>query len=121
MNNNNNNYGNYNLIPIREKRNIRDKRDKGRMNYSECEPDLLKRISFMAHNEYKGACFACDVGCSVSRSGYSPMNYSPYNNLIRRRDITPLRNGEEDFKDSYNIRVNKNGFENDNNYYVTED
>ena len=75
----------------------------------------------MGNHEYRGQCFACDVGCSISRSGYSPMNYSPYNNLIRRRDITPLknRNGDE-YNGSYNIKVNKNGIENDNNYYLTE-
>ena len=76
----------------------------------------------MGHHEYRGQCFACDVGCSVSRSGYSPMNYSPYNNLIRRRDITPLRNTEKDEYDGkyYNINANKTGIENDNNYYLTE-
>ena len=42
-------------------------------------------------NYYQGSCFACDVGCAVSISGYSPMNYSPYNNKIKRRDVTPLK------------------------------
>ena len=42
-------------------------------------------------NEYLSSCFACDVGCSVSRSGYSPMTYSPYEKNKRRRDITPLK------------------------------
>ena len=49
------------------------------------------------------------------------MNFSPYNNLIRRRDITPLKNRDGDeYNGSYNIKVNKNGIENDNNYYLTE-
>ena len=39
-----------------------------------------------------GTCWACDVGCSVSTTGYSPMNFSPYNN-IRRRDVTPVKPG----------------------------
>lgn len=43
-------------------------------------------------NIYSSTCFACDVGCAVSRSGYSPMTYSPYNNRIKRREVTPLRN-----------------------------
>ena len=43
-------------------------------------------------NKYSSTCFACDVGCAVSRSGYSPMTYSPYNNRIKRREVTPLRN-----------------------------
>jgi hypothetical protein len=39
-----------------------------------------------------GNCFACDLGCSVSSSGYSPMTYSPYKNQIKRRDVTPMKN-----------------------------
>ena len=42
-------------------------------------------------NEYLSSCFACDLGCSVSRSGYSPMTYSPYEKNKRRRDITPYK------------------------------
>ena len=97
---NNNNYYNVNSNDknkkeiIGDKINIRDKRDKGRFNYSEVNSDSLQKINFMDHSEYKGGCFACDVGCSVSRSGYSPMNYCPYNNLIRRREVTPLKNRE---------------------------
>ena len=41
--------------------------------------------------EYLSSCFACDVGCSVSRSGYSPMTYVPYDNRIKRREQTPLK------------------------------
>ena len=40
---------------------------------------------------FSNTCFACDVGCGVSRSGYSPMTYSPYDNTIKRRDNTPLK------------------------------
>ena len=102
--------------------NDRDKRDKGKLNYSECSFNSLQKINFMKNNEYKGACFACDVGCSVSRSGYSPMNYSPYNNLIRRRESTPLKNVKiKDFEELHNTQDNKNEIENvDNNYYLTE-
>ena len=39
-----------------------------------------------------GNCFACDLGCSVSSSGYSPMTYSPYKNQLKRRDVTPIKN-----------------------------
>ena len=115
------NMDNYGQIPIKEKKNLRNKRGKGKLNYSECEPESIKKINFMGHNEYKGACFACDVGCSISRSGYSPMNYSPYNNLIKRREVTPIKNSDgHNFNGTYNIRVNKNGIEKDNNYYLTE-
>ena len=37
------------------------------------------------------SCFACDVGCSVSRTGYSLMTYSPFNNKIKRKEETPLK------------------------------
>ena len=35
-----------------------------------------------------GSCWACDVGCSVSTTGYSPMNFSPYNSKFKRQNIT---------------------------------
>ena len=100
-------------------------RDKGRYSYSELNPDDIKKIDFMGTSaEYKGSCFACDVGCSVSRSGYSPMNYNPYNNMIKRKEITPLRYGNRKIYDEhYNTEINKkeiNDDNNDNNYYLTE-
>ena len=75
----------------------RDKREKGRINYSECNSKSLKKINFRKNSndifsEYKVTCFACDVGCSVSRTGYSQMSYSPYNNIIKRREFTPIKN-----------------------------
>ena len=72
--------------------------------------------------EYKRSCFACDVGCSVSKSGYSPMSFSPYNNLIRRRDITPIgRNIRKRKKSKKSIKRNlqRINMGNDNNYYLT--
>jgi len=106
----------------KEKKYINDKRDKGKIYFTECNPDSIRKINFLGENEYKGRCFACDVGCSVSRSGYSPMNYSPYNNKIKRREITPLRyrDDEIEYNEPYNIRVNRTGIENDNNYNLIE-
>ena len=84
---------------------IKNKRSSKRsINYSQCNPESLKKINFLRPNqnpfyddmEYKGSCFACDLGCSVSRSGYSCMNYSPYNNLIRRRSVTPLKYSKDE-------------------------
>ena len=46
----------------------------------------------MNRKEYLSSCFACDVGCSISRTGYSPMTFSPYDNRIKRKHITPLKN-----------------------------
>ena len=116
-----NNNNEQKIINERNIRNIRDKRDKGKFNYSQCSIDSLKKINFMRNSDYKGACFACDVGCSISRSGYSPMNYSPYNNLIRRRESTPLKNEKKnEFERLCNTQNIKNGIENENNYYLTE-
>ena len=39
------------------------------------------------------SCFACDVGCGVSRTGYSSMTYSPFNKRLKRKEETPLKNG----------------------------
>jgi hypothetical protein len=40
-----------------------------------------------------GNCWACELGCSVSTTGYSPMTFSPYKNTFRRRDVTPMKEG----------------------------
>ena len=34
---------------------------------------------------YVGSCFACDLGFSISRSGYSPMTFSPYDKKKREK------------------------------------
>ena len=120
----NKNNNRYNRILINEEHNIRDKRNKGQYTYSEVSSDEVKKIRFMNNSaRYKGNCFACEVGCSVSRSGYSPMNYVPYNNMIRRREETPLNKDRRNiYDDEYNnIRVNKTDVNNDNNYYLTEE
>ena len=50
-------------------------------------------------NDYSSSCFACEAGCGVSVSGYSIMNYSPYDNRIIRRDYTPLGIESSYYKD----------------------
>ena len=121
----NKNNNRYNKILMNESQNLRDKRNKGQFTYSEVSSDEFKKVQFMKNSlEYKGNCFACDVGCSVSRSGYSPMNYVPYNNMIRRREVTPVKRIRKKAYDGQNnIRVNKTDIEddNDNNYYLTEE
>ena len=88
-------------MKIRNKK-LKQKRNKkvgNLITYSECNPESLKKINFLRPYkdpfyddfEYKGTCFACYLGCSVSKSGYSCMNYSPYNNRIKRRNITPIK------------------------------
>ena len=90
---------NFRIRKNKIKNRRKNKRQKNLINYSECNPDSIKKINFIRpfkepfydDMEYKGTCFACDVGCCVSKSGYSTMNYSPYNNLIRRRSMTPIK------------------------------
>ena len=113
----------YNKILMNESQNLRDKRNKGAFTYSEVNSDEIQKIQFMNNSaEYKGNCFACDLGCSVSRSGYSPMNFVPYNNMIRRREVTPVkREKKKKNKGLNNIQVNKTDINNENNYYLTEE
>ena len=90
---------NFRIRKNKIKNRRKNKRQKNIINYSECNPDSIKKLNFIRpfkepfydDIEYKGTCFACDVGCCVSKSGYSTMNYSPYNNLIRRRSMTPIK------------------------------
>ena len=104
----------------------KNKNEKNVINYSECNPESLKKINFLRPYknpfyddlEYKGSCFACDVGCSVSKSGYSIMNYSPYNNLIRRRNTTPIKIINENGK-RYKRDSKKNERPNYKRYYLS--
>ena len=82
-----------------------DNKETGKFNdkynsvkYPKPNPSFQRKIKVIPERsnrfnikEYLSSCFACDVGCSVSRSGYSPMTYSPYQKNKRRRDITPLK------------------------------
>ena len=51
----------------------------------------LKNVIYNLRSKsvHLGSCFACDLGCSVSFSGYSPMTYSPYSKK-RRKSITDM-------------------------------
>ena len=51
----------------------------------------LKNVNYNLRSKsvHLGSCFACDLGCSVSFSGYSPMTYSPYSKK-RRKSITDM-------------------------------
>ena len=84
--------GKFNNNPILEKNKNEYKYPKPNQNYQ--RKLNYKPISNTSYNqkEYSSSCFACDVGCAVSRSGYSPMTYSPYDNRIKRREVTPLKN-----------------------------
>ena len=104
----------------------KNKNERNVINYSECNPESLKKINFLRPYknpfyddlEYKGSCFACDVGCSVSKSGYSIMNYSPYNNLIRRRNTTPIKIINENGK-RYKRNSKQNERPNYKRYYLS--
>ena len=94
--NNNSETGRFNNNLVNEDNNEDFKYPKANLNYQ--RKTNYKPIGNMKMNQKENlnSCFACDVGCSVSRSGYSPMTYSPYDNRIKRRHITPLNN-EENF------------------------
>ena len=89
----------YNKYKTKLKNRKRNRKERDLITYSQCNPGSLKKINFLRPYkdpfyddfEYKGNCFACDLGCSVSKSGYSCMNYSPYNNRIQRRNVTPIK------------------------------
>ena len=55
------------------------------------KPKTKKEYYHHINNSFSGNCFACEVGCNVSNTGYSPMTFSPYNPNIRRRNVTPLK------------------------------
>ena len=49
----------------------------------------LGKINYLSRNQSAnfGNCFACFFGCSVSLSGYSPMNFSPYDGRKREDNL----------------------------------
>ena len=70
-------------------------------------PEKKRNLSFSNKNinkNYKyginygypaySTCFACDVKCSISRSGNSPNTYNPYlaSKKVKRKHVTPLGN-----------------------------
>ena len=75
----------------------RAKYNYGSTEYPKPNPSFQRKLNILPERsnrfnakEYLSTCFACDLGCSVSRSGYSPMTYSPYGKKEKRRDLTPL-------------------------------
>ena len=85
----------YEFLPHREnnskspeKRNLSSENKKDRINNYGNIDKSFSNITYYPD----GTCWACDVGCSVSTTGYSPMTFSPYRNTIRRRDVTPVKN-----------------------------
>ena len=60
------------------------------MHYPKPNPSFQRKLNILPERinrfnlkEYLSTCFACDLGCSVSRSGYSPMTYSPYHKKMK--------------------------------------
>ena len=49
----------------------------------------IGKINYLSRNQSAnfGNCFACYFGCSVSLSGYSPMNFSPYDGRKREDNL----------------------------------
>ena len=79
-----NNY--YNPDPFDSKIN---KKISKRINTSNSKEKSFNNITYFPD----GNCWACDLGCSVSTTGYSPMTFSPYKNNFRRRNVTPVKQG----------------------------
>ena len=68
------------------------------VHYPKPNPSFQRKLNIVPERfnrfnlkEYLSTCFACDLGCGVSKSGYSPMTYSPYHKKKKRRDITPYK------------------------------
>ena len=117
---------NTNKLILRERKCLEDKLKKSKSNFCEYSSDSIKKNKFYERKSIYRGCFACDLGCRISRSGYSTMSYSPYNNNIRRREKTPLKYNigkEEEYEYDlpYNTKINKTKLENDNNYYLIEE
>ena len=107
LSNNNINVENYNIIKEKEKNKTKNENQLF-YNPSSYKPNI-KKVNMLKkslssrkenqdnNNKYNyfpdGSCWACDLGCSVSSTGYSPMTYSPYKNGIKRRNITPVKPG----------------------------
>ena len=90
-NNDNKETGRFNINPFNDGKNKE-------YIYPKPNPNYQRKINYKPirdtnynPKEYASSCFACDVGCSVSRSGYSPMTYSPFDNKLKRREVTPLK------------------------------
>lgn len=60
-----------------------------------------KERNHPSNNSFSGNCFACEAGCSVSNTGYSPMTFSPYNTNIRRKSVTHLKGDWKNYVKSY--------------------
>ena len=101
-----NNEENIKMNNINRLKNIKKgnfEKNKNEKNFPELNPEFQRKNSIKYPssktteeiNYFPGSCFACEHGCGVSVSGYSPMTYSPYNRNIKRRETTPLRRGTE--------------------------
>ena len=75
--------------PSEKNRNITLLNPYSRLLLNRTEP--MKKASKKTINFEEGNCWACDIGCSISTTGYSPMTFSPYINTIKRRDVTPIK------------------------------
>ena len=87
------NYNNDNLSKAKVNNNIIYQSSPPMKNayVTKTKPKTKKEYYHHINNSFSGNCFACEVGCNVSNTGYSPMTFSPYNPNIRRRNVTPLK------------------------------
>ena len=82
--------------------------DEKRKDRKDCGIKVSKSYS---NYKYLGRCFACEVGCNVSNSGYSAMTFWPYDvgNKRRRKAITPInkKKNKKFYNDIYDITFNQ--------------
>jgi hypothetical protein len=77
--------------PGYDKKN-KEKRPKSLDNKRKNNLKNNKNKSYSPNNFHsESTCWACDVRCSVSSTGYSPMTFSPYDVTFKRKDITYVK------------------------------
>ncbi len=104
----NNNYDKNNLYNNYNQNNFNDNTKYNYNNYQFLNEDNFKNKNENEQNKYNqnldkndsdedsinfkdGKCWACNLGCSISQTGYSPMTYSPYKQGYKRKDVTPIK------------------------------
>ena len=97
LNEENFNQGELNEEKFKNENEIRRNKFNENKNYDSYEEN---------NEEFKeGNCWACNLGCSISQTGYSPMTYSPYRQGYKRREVTPIKEGT--IYEEYTRRKNK--------------
>ena len=110
---------------MNENQNLRNKRKKGQFTYSEVISDEFKKfVLWKIIQNIKEIIWIVLFLYCFKIGMYSPMNYAPFNNMIKRREVTPFKRIRKNVYDGQNnIRFNKTDIKGDNdyNFYLSED